>query len=145
MSGDDLARRRDEAREKAAYHAAAAGRARAQDVREATAAIERFATAAAQGGLRTVRLTARPYSGRGRLRTDVVGWYVKRDRSLGVGRDGGWYVLVVPPSLRARFTGVRLEPSEPSTQVGRGARDGESIALEVLLQQRLEAGDDFPQ
>ena len=145
MSEDDVARRREEAREKAAYHAAAAERARAQDVREATATIDAFVAAATERGLRTARFTARPYSGGGRLRTDVEGWYVKRDRSLGVGRDGGWYVLVVPPSLRARLTGVRLEPSEPSTQVGRGARDGESIALDVLLQQRLDAGDDFPE
>ncbi len=145
MTEDDVERRREEAREKAAYHAAAADRAREKDVREATATLEAFVAEATSRGLRTSRFTARPYSGSGRLRTDVEGWYVKRDRSLGVGRDGGWYVLVVPPSLRARLTGVRLEPSEPSTQVGRGARDGESIALDVLLRQRLDAGDDFPE
>jgi len=143
VTEDAAARRRAEARENAAYHAEAAERARQKDAQAANEVVGEFARTATDLGLTTVELRARPYSGRGRFRTRVQGWYVKRDGSLGVGRDGRWYVLVVPPSLRARFTGVRLEPSDASLQVGRGARDGESIALDVLLRQRLEAGDDF--
>lgn len=144
MSTDDVARRREEAREKAAYHAQAAAREQQRDAAAAAVVVERFAEQARAAGLATTELRARPYSGRGRFRTGVRGWYVKRDGSLGVGEDGRWYVLVVPPSLRARLTGVELDPSDASLQVGKGARDGESIELEVLLRQRLESGDDFP-
>lgn len=143
MSADDVARRREEAREKADYHARAAAREQQRDAAAAAVLVERFAERAREAGLATTGLRARPYSGRGRFRTGVRGWYVKRDGSLGVGEDGRWYVLVVPPSLRARF-GIELEPSDASLQVGKGARDGESVELEVLLRQRLEAGDDFP-
>jgi hypothetical protein len=144
VSADDVARRREEAREKAAYHAEAAAREQRRDAAAAAVLVERFAEQARAAGLVSSELRARPYSGRGRFRTGVRGWYVKRDGSLGVGEDGRWYVLVVPPSVRARFTGVDLHPSDASVQVGKGARDGESIELEVLLRQRLEAGDDFP-
>ncbi len=144
MSADDVARRREEAREKAAYHAQAAAREQQRDAAAAAVVVERFAEQARAAGLESTELRARPYSGRGRFRTGVRGWYVKRDGSLGVGEDGRWYVLVVPPSLRARFTGVEIGPSDASLQVGKGARDGESIELEVLLRQRLEAGDAFP-
>ena len=145
MSTDDVARRREEAREKAAYHAQAAAREQQRDAAAAAVVLQRGAAQAREAGIAGTELRARPYSGRGRFRTGVRGWYVKRDGSLGVGEDGRWYVLVVPPSLRARFTGIDLEPSDASLQVGKGARDGESIELEVLLRQRLEAGDDFPQ
>jgi hypothetical protein len=39
---------------------------------------------------------------------------------------------------------VTLKPAEPPLQVGAGGRDGESIALSVLLAMRLDAGDDWP-
>ena len=68
-------------------------------------------------------------------------WYLNRDGSLGVTPDGGYYVLVTSPSLLARVRGVRLQPVDPPLQVGAGARDGESIALNALLTLRLDAGN----
>ena len=58
--------------------------------------------------------------------------------------DGEYYVLSCPPSRLGLFRGVHLEPADPPLQVGAGARDGESIALDVLLAMRLAAGDDWP-
>jgi len=36
-----------------------------------------------------------------------------------------------------RWRTVRIEPTAPPLEVGRGARDGESITLDRLLEQRL--------
>ena len=136
--------RRRQAEETAAYHHAAAGRAREAEARRTAPMVGRFADAMRAAGVPTSTLRARPYSGRGTMRTDVEGWYVRRDRSAGVGLDGRWYVLVVAPSLRGRLVGTHLEPSPAPLQVGAGGRDGDSVALDVLLGLRLEAGDDFP-
>jgi hypothetical protein len=46
--------------------------------------------------------------------------------------------------LRGRLAGVHVEPSDAPLQVGAGGRDGDSVALDVLLRLRLEAGSDFP-
>jgi hypothetical protein len=53
-------------------------------------------------------------------------------------------VLTVPASLRARVTGVVVQPQDPRLIVGEGGRDGESMPLAALLRQRLDAGDDWP-
>ena len=66
------------------------------------------------------------------------------DRSVAIGTDGGYYVLSVPASLRAQFTGVAIEPQDPRLIVGEGARDGESMPLKTMLQMRLDAGNDWP-
>lgn len=89
-------------------------------------------------------LLARAGDGKPSYRTGLVGWYLTRDGTLGVTTDGGYYTLVSPVSLKARLRGVTLEPTDPPLQVGAGARDGESIALDVLLAMRLKAGDDWP-
>ncbi|GGB82900.1 hypothetical protein N798_09560 [Knoellia flava TL1] len=141
---DPAAVRRREARENAEYHAAAAARVAEAEARRAAEMVSAFAGQMRSAGVEPTRLRARPYSGSGSLRTDVVGWYVRRDRSAAVGTDGRWYVLVVPPSLRGRLTGVHLEPTDAPLQVGAGGRDGDSIALDILLQLRLDAGHDFP-
>lgn len=85
-------------------------------------------------------LAARSYDGRARYRTPLRGWYLRRNESVAVGTDGEFYVLTVPPSLRARFTGVSPEPSDPPLVLGKGARDGESIDLADALARAL-AGD----
>ncbi|WP_432521087.1 hypothetical protein [Kineococcus sp. SYSU DK006] len=119
----------------AAAHAAAAERARAQETARAREALASFAAELRRRGVAAGPLRAR--AGRARCRTGLTGWYLRRDGSLGLGVDGGFYVLDVAPRLLARLRGVRLEPSDPPLQVGRGARDGESVELLVLLERRL--------
>lgn len=144
MGGDEAASRRAQRLENAAYHAAAHQRRMAEETARAAVLLGGFARAAVEAGLTSRPLEARAYSGSGRYRTGVVGWYLRRDRSLGVGTDGRYYVLFVPRSVRARLTGAEVSPADPPLVVGAGGRDGESIPLDALLRLRLEAGDDFP-
>jgi len=139
--GEDPARRRAERAERASYHVEAQRRRSEQESAEAQVLVDRFVARATQAGLATEELTARPWSGRGRYRTGVVGWYLRRDRSVGVGLDGGYYVLVVAPERFGRWRTVPVDPSPPPLQVGQGARDGESVALDVLLEMRLHWSD----
>lgn len=138
------AERRRQAEENAAYHVEAARRAREAEARATAPMVTAFAERMTAAGVPPTRLRAKPYSGPGTLRTDVTGWYVRRDRSIGVGVDGRWYVLVVAPSLRGRLSGIHVDPVDAPLQVGAGGRDGDSIALDSLLALRLEAGADFP-
>ncbi|WP_270888415.1 hypothetical protein [Pedococcus sp. 5OH_020] len=135
---EDAAKRRAERAERADYHVEAQRRRSEQESAKAQVLVDRFVEKAKEAGLPTEELTARPWSGRGRYRTGVVGWYLRRDRSIGVGVDGGYYVLVVPPERFGRWRTVRVEPTAPPLQVGQGARDGESVALHVLLELRLQ-------
>lgn len=130
-------RRRDERAERAGYHVEMDRRRRERESVRAQALVDEFVDRATAAGLPTTRLTARPWSGSGRYRTDVVGWYLRPDRSLGIGVDGRYHVLVVPPARFGRWRTVSLEASPPPLQVGQGARDGESVALDVLLAMRL--------
>ncbi|MBR7741957.1 hypothetical protein KC207_01455 [Phycicoccus sp. BSK3Z-2] len=144
-SPEDLrAERRRQATEAAEYHHAAARRAKEAEARTTAPVVAAFAEDLRAAGVPSTPLKARPYSGRGTLRTDVEGWYVRRDRSIGVGTDGLWYVLVVPPSLRGRLLGIHLEPSSAPLTVGAGGRDGDSVDLGTLLDLRRAAGADFP-
>src|SRR5919206_4728484 len=95
--GEDPSQRRAERAERARYHVEAARRRREHEAAQAQVLLDRFVERATQAGLPTTELTARPWSGRGRYRTGVVGWYLRRDHSVGVDADGGYYLLVVPP------------------------------------------------
>ena len=135
---EDAAQGRAERAANADYHVEAQRRRAEQESAKAQVLVDRFVAQATETGLATEELTARPWSGRGRYRTGVVGWYLRRDRSIGVGVDGGYYVLVVPPERFGRWRTVASAASPPPLQVGQGARDGESVALDALLQMRLE-------
>lgn len=135
---EDAAQRRSERAAQADYHVEAQRRRRQEESAKAQVLVDRFVERAKEAGLATQELTARPWSGRGRYRTGVTGWYLRRDRSIGVGVDGGYYMLVVPPERFGRWRTVRIEPTPPPLQVGQGARDGESIALDALLELRLQ-------
>jgi hypothetical protein len=137
--GDDPAKRRAERAERADYHVEAQRRRSEQDSAKAQVLVDRFVARATEAGLATQELTARPWTGRGRYRTGVFGWYLRSDRSVGVGVDGGFYVLVVAPERFGRWRTVRVDPTPPPLQVGRGARDGESVALDALLEMRLQS------
>src|SRR3954451_5024874 len=141
VMGEDSAERRSERAERADYHVQAQQLRRAQEAAEAQLLIDRFVARAQEAGIPTEELTARPWSGRGRYRTGVVGWYLRRDRSVGVGTDGSFYLLVVPPVRLGRWRTVGIRPSPPPLQVGKGARDGESVALGPLLEERLRWPD----
>jgi hypothetical protein len=106
--------------------------------------ISAFAAEARARGLTPAPLVARSGDRKGTYRTGLTGWYLTREATLGVDLGGDYYVLSCPPSLLGRLRGVTLEPADPPLQVGAGARDGESIALDVLLAMRLNAGDDWP-
>lgn len=135
---DEAARRRAEQSERAEYHVRAQRRRSEEESAKAQVLIDRFVAQAMQAGLPTEELTARPRSGGGRYRTGIVGWYLRRNRSVGVGGDGSFYVLNVPTVRFGRWRTVRVEPTPPPLVVGKGAGDGEVFDLDVLLQQRLQ-------
>ncbi|MGI3783508.1 MAG: hypothetical protein ACRYG2_22310, partial [Janthinobacterium lividum] len=74
------------------------------------------------------------------VKTDKTGWYLRKNKSVAVGDDGAYYALTVPGGLRERLAGVRLQPSPPPLEVGRGGRDGETGDLAEFLRKRLDAG-----
>lgn len=109
---------------------------RQQEQREAAAAqqlIDEFLAEAKQQGLAPVPLIARTLSGH-KVRTDKRGWYLRRNHSLAIGEDGGYYVLTVPGGWLERLRGVNLEPRLPPLRVGAGGRDGETGYLAEFLQ-----------
>jgi hypothetical protein len=136
-SPSDAARRRAERAARASSHVQAQRRRDQQESAQGQLLVNRFVEQAMRDGLATEELTARPWSGRGRYRTGVVGWYIRRDHSIGVGVDGGYYLLVVPPVPFGRWRRVTVEPTPPPLEVGRGARDGEAVTLARLLELRL--------
>jgi hypothetical protein len=144
MSEDDLSAWRENRREAAAEHAAAFDRRRAAESAQARELLTAFVVAAQSRGLPVTPLVARARSGRATYRTGLSGWYLKRNRSLAVDTDGNFYVLTAPASLRARLTGVTVEPTDPPLVVGAGGRDGESMPMQELLALRLDAGPDWP-
>lgn len=115
----------------------AAGDVRAEAVR-AQRLIDDFLVAAERAGLVPQPLQARLLSGQ-TVRTDKTGWYLRRDRSVAVGADGGYYQLLVPGGLRERLRGVRLRASPPPMVVGRGGKDGETGPLQDFLDRLLSS------
>jgi hypothetical protein len=145
VGGDDTAAAWAEQRRRAiATHAAALDQRKAAETAQARELVAAFVREAHVRGLPTTPLTARGYHGRARYRTGLRGWYLVPDGSLAVGEDGGFYLLAVPASWRARLTGARLTPQDPPLVVGEGGRDGDSIPLRTLLRQRLDADHDRP-
>ena len=138
---DEAAERRRDVTERARFHVEAQRRRSHEESAKAQALIDRFVAQAKQAALPTEELTARPRSGSGRYRTGVEGWFLRRNRSVGVGRDGSFYVLNVPAVPFGRWRTVRIDPTPPPLVVGKGAGDGEVFDLDVLLQQRLQWSD----
>jgi hypothetical protein len=134
---EDPAARRAERAERASYHFEAEQRRRQQEAAQAQLLVDDFVRRATAAGLPTEELTARPWSGGGRYRTGIEGWYVRRDQSIGIGTDGSYYLLAVPAVRFGRWRGVALTPTPPPLEVGKGARDGEAISLADLLDRRF--------
>jgi hypothetical protein len=134
---DEAAQWRAEQAERAQYHVQAQRRREDEESAKAQVLIDRFVERATAAGLPTEELTARPWSGSGRYRTGVLGWFLRRNGSVGVGTDGSFYSLNVAPVTFGRWRTVRISPSPPPLIVGRGGGDGETFALDELLEMRL--------
>ena len=134
----------EQRRRAVAGHGAALDAARAAEAAEGLALIADFVRRAGAAGLAPHPLAARALTGTATYRTTLRGWYLKSNRSVAVGEDGGYYVLSVPASVRARLRGAVVEPSPPRLVVGAGGGDGESVPLRELLERRLAAGPRWP-
>lgn len=131
---------RSRRREAADAHEAALRAHRQAESARARELIADFVTTATERGVAPEPLHAQGYGGRGRYRTPLRGWYLRKDRTVAVGTDGGFYVLTVPPSLAARWRGVRPEPQDPPLVIGAGGKDGESLDLPIALSRALGEG-----
>jgi hypothetical protein len=125
--------------EEAARRAELAAAQERGESQQAQRLIDAFVAESRARGIAPEPLRATLYSGQS-VKTDKVGWYLRKNRSLAIGEDGAYYVLTVPGGLRERFGGVRLTPTPPPLIVGKGGRDGESGSLSDFLGWRLEAG-----
>lgn len=116
----------------------AAAQERAESL-QAQKLIDAFLAAAKAKGIAPHPLRATLYSGQS-VKTDKVGWYLRKNQSVAVGDDGSYYVLIVPGGFRERLSGVKLQPSPPPLVVGKGGKDGETGDMAEFLQLRLEPG-----
>jgi hypothetical protein len=139
--GSDWLQRR---REAFAAHATALDRQRAAETAQARALLASFVREMLERGLTPTRLRARVPDSRTTYRTNLTGWYLRRNRSLATSVEADLYLLDASRSLRSWLLGVRLRPIDPPLRIGVGARDGESTPLDRLLRQRLEAGHHGP-
>jgi hypothetical protein len=138
---DSEPRWRERRREASAAHAAALEQRKATETAQARALLADFVQKLKAQGIEPQPLRA-PVMGSGAsYRTNLTGWYLRRNRSLGTDPDGNFYILATPASAKARLLGVRILPSDPPLIVGQGARDGESIPMKELLTLRLEEVD----
>lgn len=133
MTSDWTERRREAAEE----HADRLRRRQEAESARAQAMLDEFTAAALRAELPTTRLVVTGYGGRGRATSDIEGWYVRGDQSMGVGTDGKLYVLSAPLGVLDRLRGIHLTPIAPPLVLGAGGRDGDSIDLADALERVL--------
>lgn len=125
--------------EEAAHRAEFAADRKRAEAQAAQRLIDGFVADAEAAGVAPEPLRASLLSG-SEVKTDRTGWYLRKNRSVAIGTDGGYYLLTVPGGWRERLRGVHLTPSPPPLIVGEGGRDGETGPLSDFLRWRLEAG-----
>jgi hypothetical protein len=135
---DDQSSWREQRREAAAAQAEALDRRKAAETERARALLTDFIQKLQAAGVEPQPLRA-PVVGSGTsYKTGLTGWYLRRNKSLGIDTDGNFYILGAQPSLKSLLFGVQVLPSDPPIIIGQGARDGESLPLKELLQHHLE-------
>ncbi|HHW82704.1 MAG TPA: hypothetical protein GX743_02610 [Actinomycetales bacterium] len=133
---------REERTRAAQEHAAALERRRRTESEAAQRMLDQFTQAALAADLPTEVFVVRGFGGRGRARTEVEGWLLRRDGTIGLGTDGRMYRLTQDLSLLDRFRTVSPEAIDPPRVIGAGGRDGDSIALETVLDRLLPGWKD---
>jgi hypothetical protein len=125
--------------EDAAHRAELEAKAVRAEAAQAQELIDAFVVRAKAKGIRPVPLRATLYTGQS-VKTDKVGWYLRKNETLAIGDDGAYYILTVPGGLKERLRGVQLRKSAPPLIVGKGGRDGETGDLAEFLARRLAQG-----
>ena len=74
--------------------------------------VDEFVATAKSRGLTPEPLRAQLMDGT-RVKSDQVGWYLNRARTLAIAPDGRFFQLLTTGGRLARFTGVKLSPSPP--------------------------------
>lgn len=98
--------------------------------------VDEFVATATSRGLTPEPLKAQLMGGT-RVKSDQVGWYLNKAKTLAIAPDGRFFQLLTTGGRLARFTGVRLNPSPPPLVIGRGGRDGETGDLADFLARTL--------
>ena len=133
---------REKRREAAAAQAAALEQRKAAETAKAREQLVEFVREMKARGIEPQPLRATVAGSGASYRTNLTGWYLRRNRTLGADADGNFYILAVPATLKSRLLGVQILPSDPPLIVGLGARDGESMPLKDLLRLRLDETTD---
>jgi hypothetical protein len=133
---DDQTSWRERRREASIEQAAALERRKAADSAQAQVLLVDFVRELQERGVEPEALRAQVIGSGTSYRTGISGWYLRKNRSVGVDTEANFYILGTTASLAARVTGVKLVPSDPPLVVGQGGRDGESIKLADLLEIR---------
>ncbi|MFT3860113.1 hypothetical protein [Micropruina sp.] len=100
--------------------------------------VDEFVATAKSLGLSPEPLRAQLLDGT-RVKSDQVGWYINKARTLAIAPDGRFFQLLITGGRLARFTGVKLAATPPPLVVGRGGRDGETGDLQDFLARTLDA------
>ena len=98
--------------------------------------IDEFIAQAESAGPSPVTLDARTVNGRV-VKTGVTGWYLRRDHTVAIGTDGGYYILTAVDAPTLPWRPAKVTPTEPPLVVGRGGKDGESGDLKDFLARAL--------
>ncbi len=100
---DEAEERRAERAAQAEYHTQAQRQRSEQESEKAQTLIDRFVAEASAAGLPTEELRVRPWSGRGRYRTGVTGWYLVDgvdtpvwNLNVGDATTAGWLYYLLP-------------------------------------------------
>jgi hypothetical protein len=134
---DDQQSWREARREAAAAQAAALQHRKDNETAQARKLLADFIEKMQALGIDPQPLRAPVVGSGASYRTNVTGWYLRRNLSLGVDAQGNFYILGMQPNVKARLFGVQVAPSDPPIIIGLGARDGESLPLKQLLELRL--------
>lgn len=119
----------------AEHHARLQARQEAEHAK-ARAILARF-VAVAPPHLPPQPLRVQGYGGRGQARSGIQGWYLRVDKTVGVGTDGEFYVLTAALSMIDRLRAVTLTPTPPPMVIGAGGKDGDTIDLLDALERVL--------
>lgn len=83
-------------------------------------------------GLRDIPLRVRGHAG-GNARAPLRGWYLRTNRTVGIGTQGRYYVLLMLLSLTQRLRRVGPENRPIPMTIGEGGRDDDTVPLHLVL------------